>query len=159
MWLNPNRCMMVLVSLLLSVAMPSGCSGISPSPSFQEKGKLASCPGSPNCVSTESEDPSHSIAPLIFKSSPDKAFDCLKGIVRTRERARVVAERPGYIHAEFSSRLGFVDDVEFSLDRRHSVIRMRSASRSGYFDFGVNRKRLEEIRTLFDKECKKPPTN
>jgi len=68
-------------------------------------------------------------------------------IVRTTERARVVTERPDYLHAEYRSRvLGFVDDVEFWLDRRAALIHVRSASRVGYSDFGVNRDRVEGIR-------------
>ena len=57
------------------------------------------------------------------------------------------------ISAEFRSLLGFVDDVEFQLDRENGAIQMRSAARVGYWDFGVNRRRLEGIRKKFDREC------
>jgi uncharacterized protein (DUF1499 family) len=56
----------------------------------------------------------------------------------------------GYLHAEFRSALfGFVDDVEFRMDETAGRIDVRSASRTGYFDFGVNRRRVEEIRARF----------
>ena len=48
--------------------------------------------------------------------------------------------------AIFTTRLGFVDDVQFLLDERARVIHVRSASRVGYWDLGVNRKRMEAIR-------------
>jgi uncharacterized protein (DUF1499 family) len=66
-------------------------------------------------------------------------------------RARVVKDEGNYMHAEFTSRIfRFVDDVEFVIDDAHKVIHFRSASRLGYSDFGVNRKRMEEIRKRFD---------
>ncbi len=64
--------------------------------------------------------------------------------------SRITEEKPGYLHAEFRSALfGFVDDVEFRMDEAHGRIDVRSASRTGYYDFGVNRRRVEEIRKRF----------
>jgi uncharacterized protein (DUF1499 family) len=66
-------------------------------------------------------------------------------------RAKVVTVRENYIHAEFRSRLfGFVDDVEFSFDEDKKTIHLRSASRTGLYDFGMNRKRMERIRSQFN---------
>jgi uncharacterized protein (DUF1499 family) len=63
---------------------------------------------------------------------------------------KVVTVKANYIHAEFRSRLfGFVDDVEFSFDEDPKTVHLRSASRTGYYDFGVNRKRMERIRAQF----------
>jgi uncharacterized protein (DUF1499 family) len=62
-------------------------------------------------------------------------------------RMRIVEEQPGYLRVESSSRLiGFVDDVEFLVDAEHHVVHVRSASRMGYSDLGVNRQRVEDIR-------------
>jgi len=69
------------------------------------------------------------------------------------DRVTVLATDQENIKAEFRSLLGFVDDVEFHLDRESRAIQMRSASRVGYWDFGVNRRRLEGIRKKFDREC------
>ena len=67
------------------------------------------------------------------------------------KRARIVAAEERYIHAEFTSALfRFVDDVEFLLDSETKTIHVRSASRVGYSDLGVNRRRVEEIRSRFD---------
>ncbi len=111
--------------------------------------ELRPCPASPNCVSTTSTDSRHAIAPLQFAGSPEAAFARLKGMVRDAAKSTVIFEDDEYIHVEFRTLLGFVDDVEFLLERSAGVIHMRSASRLGYWDMGVNRKRLEGIRQQF----------
>lgn len=71
------------------------------------------------------------------------------------ERTNIVTETDNYFHAEFKSALmGFVDDSEFYHDEREDVIHVRSASRVGYSDFGVNRRRVESIRERFNRELK-----
>jgi len=110
-------------------------------------GKLAPCPDTPNCVSSQSQDETHRIEPLTFSTSPDQAFADLKALIQGMDRTRIVSEAKDYLYAEFTSKiLGFVDDVEFYLDRDKNVIHTRSASRLGEGDLGVNRKRIEAIR-------------
>lgn len=66
-------------------------------------------------------------------------------------RTKLVDEDESYLHFEFTSLLlRFVDDVEFLFDEKIGTIHFRSASRIGYGDFGVNRRRMEEIRKLVD---------
>ncbi len=112
---------------------------------------LSPCPASPNCVSTMSTQSRHAIEPLRFAEAPDDAFARLKRIVRSIVRSNVTFEDNQYIQAEFRTLLGFVDDAEFLLDRSAGIIHMRSASRLGYWDLGVNRRRLEEVRRLFSE--------
>ncbi len=112
-------------------------------------GLLMPCPSSSNCVATQADpaDAGHHIAPIVFRTDATNAWAALVDAVGRSERAVIVAERPGYLHAEFSSRvLGFVDDVEFQLDAGAKRIHVRSASRLGRGDFGVNRVRIEAIR-------------
>jgi uncharacterized protein (DUF1499 family) len=110
-------------------------------------GKLAPCPNSPNCVSSQSTDTLHAIAPLTYNSSPEKAIANLKQVIESLPRTTIISETEDYLYVEFKSALmGFVDDVEFSLDRNANVIHVRSASRLGQSDLGVNRKRIETIR-------------
>ncbi|RCJ23309.1 hypothetical protein A6S26_01780 [Nostoc sp. ATCC 43529] len=114
-------------------------------------GKLAPCPNSPNCVSSQSTDAVHQIAPLAFTSSPEEALANLKTIIESLPRTKIITESQDYLYAEFKSALlGFVDDVEFYLDRNANVIQVRSASRLGQSDLGVNRKRIETIRAKFN---------
>jgi uncharacterized protein (DUF1499 family) len=110
-------------------------------------GKLAPCPNSPNCVSSQSTDATHQIAPLTFTSTPEEAIANLKEIIQSLPRTKIISESQDYLYAEFKSALlGFVDDVEFYLDRNANVIQIRSASRLGQSDLGVNRQRIEMIR-------------
>jgi uncharacterized protein (DUF1499 family) len=110
-------------------------------------GKLAPCPNSPNCVSSQSSDVGHSIAPLTYNSTPEEAIAKLKSVIESLPRTKIITESNDYLYAEFKSALmGFVDDVEFYLDPKANVIQVRSASRLGQSDLGVNRKRIETIR-------------
>ncbi|HEY9647011.1 MAG TPA: DUF1499 domain-containing protein, partial [Chroococcidiopsis sp.] len=71
------------------------------------------------------------------------------------ERTKIITATSDYLYAEFSSKLmGFVDDVEFYLSPADGVIHVRSASRLGQSDLGVNRKRIEDIRAAFEAAAK-----
>ncbi len=114
-------------------------------------GRLAPCPNSPNCVSTQADDAEHRMPPMAFSGSPDDALQKLKAIVTSRPRTKLVAEKENYLHVEFTSALfRFVDDVEFLIDESSGKIHFRSASRAGYGDLGVNRKRMEAIVAEFE---------
>jgi len=106
-------------------------------------GRLAPPKRSPNCVSSQADpqDREHFVQPIAFGGSMDQ----LKKILLEMQGASLVEEKPGYLYAEFRSRvLGFVDDVE--LLKQGGVVHVRSASRLGRRDFGVNRKRIEALR-------------
>ena len=113
-------------------------------------GKLASCPNMQNCVSSQSEDHRHAINPISYVTSAEQAQATLVEIIHSTERTEVISEEPGYIYAEFRSKgMGYVDDVEFFFDPEEHVIHFRSSARLPYFDWGVNRKRMELIRNVF----------
>jgi len=78
----------------------------------------------------------------------------LEKILRAMPRTTIAERRPDYLRAEVRSLLGFVDDVEFFVDSSRNLLHMRSASRTGYWDLGVNRKRLETIRAQFQRLLK-----
>ncbi|PLX83081.1 MAG: DUF1499 domain-containing protein [Desulfuromonas sp.] len=109
--------------------------------------KFLPCPDSPNCVSSDSLEKKHAIIPLTFGLNTERAWEVLPDQVVQLPRTRIVTSKPNYFHAESrSSVFGFVDDLEFHYRPEQGVIAVRSASRSGYFDFGVNRSRLETLR-------------
>lgn len=117
-----------------------------------EDGRLRACPASPNCVVSEGGDATHSVAPIPFRGTPEEAMRDLVAAVSGLPRTRVVASRPDYLHAEFRSLVfRFVDDFEARIDAAAKVIQVRSASRSGYSDLGVNRRRVETIRAALEK--------
>lgn len=116
-------------------------------------GRLAACKRSPNCVSSQADasDAVHYIAPIAYAGPPAGAIAAVRRAVESMPRATVVRHGSDYLYAEFRSRLmGFVDDVEFYYDERARAIQVRSASRLGRRDFGVNRGRIEAIRALLD---------
>ena len=117
-------------------------------------GRLASCPGSPNCVSSQAgpADREHYVEPLRFAGPPEAAWDRLARTVESRPRTRITARTGDYLHAEATSLLfRFVDDVEFLLDAPAGVIHVRSASRVGHSDLSANRRRVDALRIAFDR--------
>ena len=109
------------------------------------EGRLAPCSKKPNCVSSQAADRQHSVPPLPGSADAGAAMQKVKAVVQAMPRATVIESRPDYLYVEFSTpMMGFVDDVEFYHDGK--VIHVRSASRLGYSDLGVNRKRVEAIR-------------
>jgi len=112
--------------------------------------KLATCPSSPNCVSSAATADGHRIEPIRFTGTPDAALARLRSVIEGMTRARVTRADGDSLHAEFTSwLLRFVDDVDCVVDAAAGVIHIRSASCVGYSDLGVNRKRVETIRAAF----------
>jgi uncharacterized protein (DUF1499 family) len=139
---HPGSIPIVLLAAILSLMstfLPAG-----------ETTHLAPCPASPNCVSSQATDTEHFTEPLYFTGDATLAWNRLKSALGTESRLSIVEDTGGYLHAEARSLVfRFVDDIEFVLDPEAGVIQVRSASRTGYCDFGVNRRRVERIRKLF----------
>jgi uncharacterized protein (DUF1499 family) len=111
-------------------------------------GRLKPVPTSPNAVGSQApRGDDHFIEPLAYRGRREDAIAALEGVVAALPRTRIVARSDDYLHAECESALlGFVDDLEFHLPAEGGVIHVRSASRLGHSDLGVNRRRVEEIR-------------
>ena len=110
-------------------------------------GQLAPCKRTPNCVSSqaESQDREHYIAPIAFRGTMNQ----LRQAVESMPRATVITAGAKYLYAEYRTPLmRYVDDVELYYDERAGLVHVRSASRLGRRDFGVNRRRVEELRAL-----------
>jgi uncharacterized protein (DUF1499 family) len=112
--------------------------------------QLSACPDTPNCISSQASDTTHFIAPIPYSGSAESALQRLRTVLAGLPRTTITAEQGAYLHAETRSRLfRFVDDIEFLLDTEQQLIHVRSASRTGYSDFGVNRRRVAHIRAAF----------
>jgi uncharacterized protein (DUF1499 family) len=112
-----------------------------------KEGRLAPCKRTPNCVSSQADpsDAEHYIAPVPFRGGDP--IPAIRNAVEQMPRATVINWDSRYLYAEFRTRLmRYVDDVEFFFDG--AVIHVRSASRLGRRDFGVNRARVERLRSL-----------
>ena len=115
-------------------------------------GRLAPCRRTPNCVSSQADpaDAEHYIAPIVFRGRD--AIAAVRKALDAMPRTRVISSDSHYLYAEFRSRLlRYVDDVEFHFDGKETI-HVRSASRLGRRDFGVNRRRVEQIRELVTKQ-------
>jgi len=117
-------------------------------------GRLARPRSTPNCVSSQADpaDKLHYIEPIRFRGSALDAIAAARKAVEGMARATVVQHEGNYLYAEFKSKLmGFVDDVEFTYDEKAGVLHVRSASRLGRRDYGVNRARVEALRSRIEK--------
>jgi uncharacterized protein (DUF1499 family) len=150
--------MNTLISLVIALFVVSGvlltvlsCASNPPKVQLVD-GKLRACPKSPNCVSSESDSPSSRVEPLTFQGPPEKAWSDLKETIRELG-GKIQEEHDGFLWATFTSRVfRFVDDVEFRMVSAHGMIHVRSGSRVGYSDLGVNRRRVKKMRTLFNRK-------
>ena len=138
---------------------------------------LKNCGAAPNCFcSTDNvdDDPEHSIPswkyPTNLFSSKEEAFRQLYDVVKAYPPGQenidgggfdIVTFDPkaGYMYVQFESlKNGFIDDVEFAvIDDKSNVVDVRSSSRLGYLDFGVNAKRLNYLaKSLREKGWEAP---
>ena len=133
--------------------MASLLSGRRPDNLGANEGRLLECKRSPNCVSSQADrsDAEHYVEPIRFKGTTVQAMVAAKRAVDLMERSTIVREESGYLCAEFRSKLlGYVDDLELLFDQNAGVLHVRSASRLGRRDFGVNRGRVENLRRLIE---------
>ena len=116
---------------------------------------LSPCPGTPNCVSSQEKNSQHRIQPITFEGSLELAKERLHRVINSMRGTRIITQDVLYWHVEFTTQLlRFIDDVEFYFDGSQSLIHVRSASRQGYWDLGVNRRRVETIRSRFEELTK-----
>ena len=116
-------------------------------------GRLAPPKRTPNCVSSQVDpaDSEHYDRPIAFSGSALEAMAAARTAVEGMERAAVIRHEANYLYAEFRSKMmRFVDDVEFTHDEKARALHVRSASRLGRRDFGVNRARVEALRSRIE---------
>lgn len=148
----------IIIALVVIAGLLAGqlglLKGAPPTDLGVHEGRLKPPSKTPNSVSSQAslypDHPQRSyadIAPLPGNGDPEATLDRIASIVEAMDGARIIRKEPGYLYAQFTSRLmKYVDDAEFWLDPAARVIQVRSASRLGSSDLGVNRKRIEFIR-------------
>ncbi|EPD12397.1 MAG: DUF1499 domain-containing protein [Cycloclasticus pugetii] len=118
------------------------------SPAYANMPSLKPCPDKPNCVSSKADD-EHAIAPFKLKQNQPVDQQRLLEVLNQLDNNIAVIHDENHIHAEITSRVfGFVDDLDLIINIEQQIIHVRSASRTGYYDFGVNRRRVERLRSL-----------
>lgn len=141
----------VLVITLIAALVLSVISHRKSPPGLTE-GRLSPCPETPNCVCSEDPKPAAHIEPLQVDGDLDEAWTRARQAVQA-SGGTIVQEQGDYLAATYTSLLfRFVDDLEMRLDRQAKQIHLRSASRVGHSDLGVNRKRVERLRRLFAEQ-------
>jgi len=136
------------------ITMPLfSCSGTRPANLGIKDGRLSACPASPNCVSSDAADDAHAVAPFQLVALPEQGWRAVRNAIGALPRTKIVTASDDYLHAECTSAVfGFVDDLELHLRPAEKLIAVRSASRLGYSDLGVNRKRVEGLRLLLREQ-------
>ncbi len=136
-----------LVPPLLAAAALSACSITRHSTGLAEDGGLASCPEPPRCVSSQAQEPDKQIESFQLQDSNAKTWQRVGEIISAMERTSVVERSENYLHAEVVSPWHFyTDDLELLRVPEADIIHVRSSGRVGYYDFNVNRERVEKLR-------------
>ncbi|AZB43078.1 DUF1499 domain-containing protein [Bacillus sp. FJAT-42376] len=108
-----------------------------------------------NCVSTFNIDQPHQIKPADYTASETEAVGLMKNLIQSMERATIEEEDHVYLRCIFRTKwMKFKDDVEIWFDSENKKVHIKSSSRMGYSDFGVNRKRAEHILKEFKQKEK-----
>jgi uncharacterized protein (DUF1499 family) len=132
---------------LLLISILWGCSGNPKERQNSESSGFLDCPDTPNCVSSLAKNPKYRVEPFKLKKDPKTSWDLVQKTVGQLPRTEVVSADNSDIHAECRSLIfRFVDDLTLHLISSKGIIHIRSASRTGYSDLGVNRRRLENLR-------------
>jgi uncharacterized protein (DUF1499 family) len=157
---------LVLLPVLVIVAGQLGAfAGSQPADLGVKNGRLKPPSSTPNSVTSQAAlYPDHpqaaraAIEPLRYSGDGKAAMRQLASMLRGMERTRLITDEPGYLYAHCTTRLmRFTDDLEFSLDEVAGVIHVRSASRLGHGDQGVNRARVDAIRARFNASATTGP--
>ncbi len=140
--------------LVLMVSGLSGCAALAEHRvGLAGDDALAPCPPAPRCVSSQATVNRHSVPPLVLVGSPELAWSEAVVALEAMDRTAVVEREDRYVRAEVVSPWGvYTDDVELVFRPAQGLIDLRSTARLGYYDFQVNRDRVERLRTQLVSE-------
>ena len=137
----------VFIGSFMLVTILWGCSGNPTESQNSESSGLLDCPDTPNCVSSLAKNPKYRVEPFKLNKDLKTSWDMVHKTVGSLPRTKVVSANNNDIHAECRSMIfRFVDDLTLHLTTSNGIIHIRSASRTGYSDLGVNRRRVENLR-------------
>lgn len=145
----PGLLIIMMLLITSSIQAEQISQGVS---TLESNHQLKACPDTPNCINTEyPEKTDQYIPPLVYdETKADKVMTMAKNII-LQMGGSIIKEEPNYLAATFTSMIfRFVDDFEVRNDIKHHSLQIRSASRTGYSDFGVNKRRVEEFSKQFD---------
>ena len=141
--------------LLMLVVLAAHKNNAVPTTLGVKEGTLVPLPDSPNAVSSQTDQADKRVEPFPYSGTIDQTKALVKKAAADFGGARILTEEPDYLHMVFTVPfIPFKDDVEFFFSERDRVVHYRSASRVGYSDLGVNRKRYERLRSLYGQAAK-----
>lgn len=141
---------MKILLICTMLMMLGACSSATKKGPTYDGNELGACPNSPNCISSLADDDKHYLDAIEYTVTKEQAKEIILEIVKEEKNSEVITVKDNYIHVIFKSGVfKFIDDLEFVFSEDKNTINFRSAARSGYSDFGVNRKRLERIKKEF----------
>lgn len=120
------------------------------------KGSLAPMPNKPNAVSSQTDIMEKRVEPLKFIGDSDNSKKLIIESINQFKNMKIIKNEKNYLYVVFATdKMKYKDDVEFYFDEDKKIIHFRSASRVGYSDMGVNKKRYEEIKKLYENKKNK----
>lgn len=138
----------LIVSLMLLVII-FACSGNRGERNTSASSGILDCSDTPNCVSSLAKNPKYRVEPFILRNDPQISWYMVLKTIGSLPRTTIVTQNDTEIHAECRSMIfRFVDDLMLRLSPSKGIVHIRSASRIGYSDFGVNRRRVENLREI-----------
>ena len=147
--------MLKIILLLLAIALAFVLLGLyrnlaTPTELGVQDGRLAPLPSTPNAISSQTSKEDRRVEALPFIGSLSESKERMLSVLRDYGSISIVTQSDRYIHAiDRSALIGFRDDLEFYFDANEKLIHIRSASRVGYSDMGVNRKRYAALRARY----------
>jgi len=142
-----KKMLKIFTGSVMFITILWGCSGNPTEHNNSGSSGLLDCPDTPNCVSSLAKNAKHRVEPFKLKKDPKTSWDVVQKTVGLLSRTNIVSADNSNIHAECRSIIfRFVDDLALHLSPSNGIIHIRSASRTGYSDLGVNRRRVENLR-------------
>lgn len=128
------------------VTLAAGCASMTERSTGLVDGGLTDCPAAPRCVSSQAGDPDKRVPALRLQQPADQAWPAVREAVAGMPRTTIVTADDRYLHAEVVSPWRvYTDDLELLLEPEAGRIQVRSSARIGYYDFQVNRERMEAL--------------
>jgi len=148
-----QRVLKPVTAVIVMAAGAVGCASSPPEQFTRTASEFTPCSSAPHCVSSQADKASgHYVEPFAFAGTADRARQALLKAIYGHDNAKVERADDRFIHTTFRSALGFVDDVTFIVQPSDRIIDVKSSSRIGYYDFGVNKRRVETLREEFKTE-------
>lgn len=143
-----------LATIISIFILLQGCASLMNRQLGMNNDVFSPCPSSPNCVSSMDEETNHFVEPICYQNiSTYDAKSALIELLNEEQQCEIIIDKKHYIHAECKSKFfNFIDDVEFYFPLNEKLIHVKSAARSGYYDFGKNRARINRIAEAFKTE-------